>query len=1478
MQEPKLLEKSKQLLTLLQEVASLRQKRIADYGDDGEVLWFADLPRDLPPCFEGAIRSPFINNSTEESFEKWLEVRKKRKQEFPQVPEKIKPHIPQEFYESPEKYASKSVDELLKLFKNEVGSENENLRNLWREYLINRWEPWVREYSAWEKIQNIYEKLDFMRRRVEESEEQYELVLAVGLLQWRDHRGVIVKRHILTAQAEIILDPSGSLLKVEPADPEKGFRVELDMLEPQDRPDLSSIRGHLENLLEELDIRAWDTSIVGKILSAVANQAHPSSQVEENMLTPLKMVDETFRIVFAPALVLRKRNLDTYRELVSRLREYVDKNADTISGLTEPWIHFIGEGEYKFEKSSNEGNCEILEKLYFPLPFNEEQRRIVEIFRKRPYVVVKGPPGTGKSHTIANLISHLLASGERVLVTAHAAKALEVLRDLLPEGIRDLCVTAFGSSSEYKIILENSVKTIISRIDSWNDKAVSVEIERLEKECYELEKKKAELENKLRQCCESETYSYSLPTGYKGTAVDIAKQLEREEEKYGWFPQVVKMDKLCLLTKEELNFFADFHVNLTGDREREIMMEVGDFELPSPGKFREVVVSILNEKEKLNTFGEALKDNKKLEKLGGFSERELEGYKLALLELEEKIKKAREFVSEQILKELLTEKRLHWQKFIETLHLLLKQASKMNQKVRSVKVDLPKDIEISKLLDDAKRRLEHFNRGGKKRSFLFTIPKVVKETQYIEEMCRVDSQPPKDIPLLEKLVDYLELKVWVDEVSKSLNEFNLHDLAKWMTKLDPGEAIEWLLKFHDPISDIVRLLEKLQSLLVVIPQEERKTIIENVGKIREWIRVIEIRIAQLRIENLENELQNLKIKIRSLPIGELHPCIQELIQAVEDRDPKKWQKAWEEREKLIELKKKYRDYQKLCKRLEDELPGFKDFLNSTRGNREWYEKISNLDKAWAWAATKSWLQFVTSENSYNDIAEQIRITEERLREKISRLTELKAWKAFFERLDEKTRQNLIAWQKAMARIGKGTGKFAYKHRRTARKYLQECLNSIPIWIMPLYKLWDTVEPRPGIFDTVIVDEASQAGIESLVLLLLGKRIIVVGDEKQNSPEAVGVAEEDVARLIREHLRDFYFREEFRPDSSLYDHAVRAFGNVITLREHFRCVPEIIRFSNDLCYRDSPLIPLRQPLPNRLRPLEAVYVENGFCEGRGQDIINRPEAEKIVEVIQRCIEDEAYKGKTMGVIVLQGSAQAKYIEKLLIQRIGSEKLRDKRLVCGTSATFQGDQRDVIFLSMVVAPNHNYRALTTLSDERRFNVAMSRARDQVWLFHSVREDELSPEDLRFKLLNFFHNSMQGRSSEVYQELEKLEREVRERLRGHEDPPKPYESWFEVDVALELLRRGYRIIPQYEVSGYRIDLVIESDNSKLAVECDGDYWHGVEEFTRDMARQRQLERAGWKFIRIRASEFYANRRGTIELVEEKCRELGIRPATSN
>ena len=423
--------------------------------------------------------------------------------------------------------------------------------------------------------------------------------------------------------------------------------------------------------------------------------------------------------------------------------------------------------------------------------------------------------------------------------------------------------------------------------------------------------------------------------------------------------------------------------------------------------------------------------------------------------------------------------------------------------------------------------------------------------------------------------------------------------------------------------------------------------------------------------------------------------------------------------------------------------------------------------------------------------------------------------------------------------------------------------------MPFYRLAETIDAKPESFDIVIVDEASQSGPDTLALLYLAKQIIVVGDDQQISPEAVGVGRADVDLLSERLISDLPHRDALGVESSLFNQAVIRFGRRIVLREHFRCVPEIIRFSNDLCYAATPLIPLRQYPPERLEPIVVRHVAEGFREGNAGYARNKPEAVALVDAIVQCTKDPRYlcakddhhpNGKpTFGVVSLQGEEQAKLINQLLLERLTPEEIEQRELVCGDAYAFQGDERDIMFLSMVAAPNQRFAPLVKESDKQRFNVAASRGRDQVWLFHTVTLNELNPDDMRYRLLAYYSNPT-ARSA------------------GKPDWER-CESEFEREVGRMIHAKNFRLIPQYEPFGpgrYRIDFVIEGLKSRLAVECDGPHHDDPDQIIRDMARQRQLERCKWVFWRVSASNFYFDRDKTMVSLWRKLDELGIQPLT--
>lgn len=325
------------------------------------------------------------------------------------------------------------------------------------------------------------------------------------------------------------------------------------------------------------------------------------------------------------------------------------------------------------------------------------------------------------------------------------------------------------------------------------------------------------------------------------------------------------------------------------------------------------------------------------------------------------------------------------------------------------------------------------------------------------------------------------------------------------------------------------------------------------------------------------------------------------------------------------------------------------------------------------------------------------------------------------------------------------------------------------------------------------------------------------------------------------------------------------------------MPEIIRFSIDLCYSHTPLILLKQFGSDRLQPLEHIFVPSGYTEGEGSLIYNKPEATAIVEKIECMCEDPIYDGKSIGVIVLQGHGQVNLIEKKLLERIGEKKIDDHHIKCATPPQFQGDERDVILLSMVVAntgsSSKRLSALTAQMYEQRFNVTMSRAKEQVILFHSIETYDLNPNCLRRRLLEFFEKKATVKTIKGIS-IDELEQQAHSKDRSEMTPPSPFDSWFEVDVALEITKKGYRIIPQYEVAGKRIDIVVEGNSEKLAVECDGERWHGVDRYEQDMHRQMILERCGWEFFRIPSGAFYYDKHKALEKLWPTLQDMKIYP----
>ena len=182
------------------------------------------------------------------------------------------------------------------------------------------------------------------------------------------------------------------------------------------------------------------------------------------------------------------------------------------------------------------------------------------------------------------------------------------------------------------------------------------------------------------------------------------------------------------------------------------------------------------------------------------------------------------------------------------------------------------------------------------------------------------------------------------------------------------------------------------------------------------------------------------------------------------------------------------------------------------------------------------------------------------------LCEAEAWIKQIKKTKEPQKQALGAYATFRNRITPtGRGVRDAEMRAAARREMLLAREAVPVWIMPLAEVAETFDPTKTRFDVVIIDEASQCDPTAMYALYLGEQTVVVGDDEQVTPVAVGVDSQETSNLIQVYLDGLDHPELYDGQTSIYELAQIAFGSVIRLTEHFRCAPNIIAFSNNLSY-------------------------------------------------------------------------------------------------------------------------------------------------------------------------------------------------------------------------------------------------------------------------------------------------------------------------
>ncbi len=1354
----------------------------------------------------------------------------------------------------------------------EFFSEHPGLASLLNDYIENEWRPWAEKVIKIYKANLLYDQLYALRLLLKNEGDSYELLWGQGLLTWK-HNGVgNIYSPIFLTPLTLNFIAEKRVIEISPDAMFKGF-VEISSLHEMDNP-------------TEIDLIAWADKInanpfdfwhfetLKSQTQFLINTLSTSSEDRfDNQLLSAPDVTLALSVWNAPVIFARKRTNDFWSKYAGIIRRDIEQNS---AEPTEFITDLVGDCKEEKRVANENGSERIAEtflkesELFFPLPWNNEQKRIAERLDAHYGVVVKGPPGTGKSHTIANLIARFLAQGKTVLVTSQTSKALEVLRDKLPLNIRSLAVSQLHQTAKRDQVLQESIAEISSNLGERHTKFSEQNAERLRKDLQRVREEKALLANQVRQYILTDSSAKIEIDGEQIKPIDAAKFVSqyKEAKELQWFTDRIHFEKEPNFEEQDLEDFYSLlsELNLE-DRDLHEFEVPETCNLPLENTIEEAFSTYRDLSAKAKTVHNILDAFKSDDKPHEFKIllEHLTNAKQVLLSLKEDYK--REIFELCVLSQNEREK---WNVVIGRIAQKLQLIGKNNTNTIGYEITctavMPSNDVLEAILILKKKTIKEAKINGFAKLLL---PSNVKK---VLGNYKVDGRAPEDRDRLEILHQSIliqqaqkEIQILFEQSFSNMKSSpDWKDLQQDMVRLELlVSGLHSVVNYYDNFSVIDQFCKKTKPLSNLSFTE-----IKDVERLSD---IVSSFIAKTELKQLESLLSQWRNKIETSINGKKHPIWDKLLVAIDKRNTTGWNASREELKLLVEKKQKAVALNGLAKTIRESFPNLCRSITDLADRREQFDCPGNLKLAWKMARLQSWLDHIHDHIDIDDLQSRLgRLTkkEELLN---AELITILAWQRQIDKVTKKQRDALMAWSHEIKKYGKGTGKHACTHLRQAQEALKEARSAVPVWIMPLHRTAQMFsDPKAGMFDVVIFDEASQCDIRGITIGYLGKKLLVVGDPEQISPAGIFQDQEKVFELISRFLFDIPFKDTFSVTSSLFDLAKIRLSNIIQLNEHFRCVPEIIAFSNHHIY-EGKLKPLRYPHPKGLLrpPLVPVLVKKGYQNTNNK--VNAPEAEAVVEKLIECINDPNYQRRpdghlcTFGIISLLAQDQAKYIKELILKRLDERVIEERRIACGDAYEFQGDERDVMFLSMVKALDSNnlddvVRSLADEGTKRRFNVAASRARDQMFLFHSIPVEEFrNPEDWRYKLLNWFYHP---KTEELNAGREILKREFNS---GRA-------SQFSFDVGNILIDRGYQIIPEYPIIGYRIDLVVQGDKARLAVECDGDQYHTLENWEADQIRERQLRRAGWEFWRVTGSAFYRNREKSLESLWKKLKDLGI------
>jgi very-short-patch-repair endonuclease len=1052
------------------------------------------------------------------------------------------------------------------------------------------------------------------------------------------------------------------------------------------------------------------------------------------------------------------------------------------------------------------------------LDADSSQTVVIHDVRTGRNLVVEGPPGTGKSQTITNMIADGVARGKRVLFVAEKMAALEVVKRRLDSvGLGDACLELHSHKTNKKAVLAELKHTL--EISQPSQKIAQSKLEEL---------------TKVREQLNAYASVVNTPMSSSGiTPIRAFGELQQLHDSFE--NTVLPLEERILLRWNPDDL----------ERKQQLLSRLSNWLLnygqPSQHPFwgsQKTVFTPLEQRDIQLTVTQALEATKRLQQSAQVVSKELQHLPNSLnysdaRQLAAVVAKASRAPD---LNGILLEPD-NWVQSSSQITAILKHGQDLQQLHKRFDAQL----EANSWGQDVREEYDTIKMRG---TSMFRVFFSAYRKAQLRLRSLYKGQPDRD---LDKQLEVLKAILHEKQLST--------DFAAGITVGAMFFGVHW--KGHNSqfeklqvIADWVSTMH--QEMLSGVLPDWTIQFLSNTPKINDANALVELENAIVAFEPaIQKALVMLELD-ENVRFGEDNPLISQPLKKLEGLLA-----AWESQ--IPELQPMTR-YTVLADELKKE-----DLGAAHQTALEKPELAEHLQEL----LRRAWLEAHLAQTYHEhpilaqfDQAEQDAL--------VTRFRELDEMSYRFNRSNIAK----IHWgnlPNLQANIGQGSvlkRQFELKARHMPiRKLIANAGNIIqklkPVFMMSPLSIANFLAPGTLEFDLVIFDEASQVKpADAFGAILRGKQIVVVGDSKQLPPTSF------FERMISGEETDWEFEDSATADIPSILGLFRSKNcDKQMLRWHYRSRHEsLIAVSNRLFYDNKLVI-----FPSSGTNLENVGLKFRYLPhtiyDRGGSRANLEEAKAVAQAVFEHIKTQSNVG--LGVVTFSMAQQRAIEDQLeLLRRVHPESEAffntnsPEPFFVKNLENVQGDERDVIFISVGYGFDAarkltmNFGPVNKKDGEKRLNVLFTRARERCEVFSNFTADQLSttsdsPAGVR-ALKTYLHQAQTGKT-----ELP---------IETAREPDSP----FEVSVCDALIARGHAVKTQIGVAGYFIDLAVVHPEFPgrylLGIECDGATYHSARSARdRDRLRQRVLENLGWKIHRIWSTDYFRHPAREIDRVLE-------------